>query len=504
MNIDPTSLGFLIAMVVVGGAIAGFGDYIGRRIGKKRRSFFFLRPKHTAIFFTVLAGMFGTFLAMTLLFALSEPVRQWIIQGTALQGRLTELQESLATEQGRLDAATRAAEEARRDLNEETRKLDAAEEQVADMQRDARQLTVQASQLRRQSESLRRDVQSFRTRLQTAAASLKQQQDRINQLTNDADALAANVGSLTTTNQRLQVENLRLTNTRRELEGSLVTLREDVSRLEEEAERARQEKAIAEEERDRVEADLEAARISLTAARNQLNLLRAQHDALQSELNTTIAIARFNDLIFAGGEEMDRASVAAPASVPAARQIILAAIGRAADLAKARGAAPRPGELEPAGLISLTDPQTGAIVPPETQVAAAANAMVTMNSDVLLIVRAAYNAFARERTAVRLELYPNTQVYDAGEVLGEIRVEANTPREQVLQRVQDYLQNTIRPKAIDDGLVIGPQGVGEISIGSMIDALNLVGGASRSARLQFVAANDTRRGDDLLLNLRVR
>ena len=44
-------------LVVMCGGIAYMGDLLGRRMGKKRLSLFGLRPRHTAVVFTIATGM---------------------------------------------------------------------------------------------------------------------------------------------------------------------------------------------------------------------------------------------------------------------------------------------------------------------------------------------------------------------------------------------------------------------------------------------------------------
>ena len=47
----------VLFLLAVCGLIAYIGDLLGRRMGKKRLSAFGLRPKHTAILFTIVTGV---------------------------------------------------------------------------------------------------------------------------------------------------------------------------------------------------------------------------------------------------------------------------------------------------------------------------------------------------------------------------------------------------------------------------------------------------------------
>ncbi|MEK7375924.1 MAG: DUF3084 domain-containing protein [Candidatus Margulisiibacteriota bacterium] len=65
----------LIILLALGGAIAFIGDRIGHRIGKKRLSFFDLRPRYTAIVITVLSGALIAVFTGLILVSISSDVR---------------------------------------------------------------------------------------------------------------------------------------------------------------------------------------------------------------------------------------------------------------------------------------------------------------------------------------------------------------------------------------------------------------------------------------------
>src|SRR3954453_4245538 len=71
----------LVMTVIMGGIIAYYGDLIGRKYGKKRLSWFGLRPKYTAILITSISGGLISSLTMAAMFLLVPPVRNIILQG---------------------------------------------------------------------------------------------------------------------------------------------------------------------------------------------------------------------------------------------------------------------------------------------------------------------------------------------------------------------------------------------------------------------------------------
>ena len=95
---DPTSLWFLLFMVLAGGTVAWYGDTLGSKLGKKRLTLFKLRPRKFAAMMTFIFGALGTLLTILILFSFSEPIRTWILEGNAARDRLAQTR-------GQLDAA---------------------------------------------------------------------------------------------------------------------------------------------------------------------------------------------------------------------------------------------------------------------------------------------------------------------------------------------------------------------------------------------------------------
>ena len=78
----------IFLVMVIAGIVALVGDNIGRRVGRKRIRLLKLRPRHTAIFFTVVTGALIALSTIVFLLAVSQDVR------TALFG-LEDLQKEL-------------------------------------------------------------------------------------------------------------------------------------------------------------------------------------------------------------------------------------------------------------------------------------------------------------------------------------------------------------------------------------------------------------------------
>src|SRR5690242_11012295 len=71
----------LLLMIILSGFIAYYGDLQGRRWGKKRVSWFGLRPKHTAILITSLTGAMIALLSVGAMLAVWPSLRDLVLNG---------------------------------------------------------------------------------------------------------------------------------------------------------------------------------------------------------------------------------------------------------------------------------------------------------------------------------------------------------------------------------------------------------------------------------------
>lgn len=82
----------IIALVGVSGLIAYVGDILGRRMGRKRLSLFGLRPRHTAITISVIAGMLITLFTLAVAMTVSRDVKDGFLRVEAMRRQQAQLQ----------------------------------------------------------------------------------------------------------------------------------------------------------------------------------------------------------------------------------------------------------------------------------------------------------------------------------------------------------------------------------------------------------------------------
>lgn len=81
----------IVALVAVSGLIAYVGDILGRRMGRRRLSLFGMRPRHTAIAISVVAGMLITLFTLGIAMLVSRDVKDGFLRVEEMRRHQAEL-----------------------------------------------------------------------------------------------------------------------------------------------------------------------------------------------------------------------------------------------------------------------------------------------------------------------------------------------------------------------------------------------------------------------------
>ena len=85
----------IVAILLLGGSIAAFGDHLGTKVGKARLRLFNLRPRQTAMIITVIAGTLISASTFGILLMLSESLRDGIFKLDRIKRELRSLKADL-------------------------------------------------------------------------------------------------------------------------------------------------------------------------------------------------------------------------------------------------------------------------------------------------------------------------------------------------------------------------------------------------------------------------
>lgn len=123
----------VLVLLILGGAIAYIGNYVGRYIGKRRLTIFHLRPRHTAIAITIVSGTLIALSTMAVILVVSQDAR------TALLG-LDQLKKEISGKTRELEAANFVLKEKLQQAKDLEQKLALAKKEISVLQRTREKL----------------------------------------------------------------------------------------------------------------------------------------------------------------------------------------------------------------------------------------------------------------------------------------------------------------------------------------------------------------------------
>jgi hypothetical protein len=257
-----------------------------------------------------------------------------------------------------------------------------------------------------------------------------------------------------------------------------------------------------EAERKKALEDLGAAETSLRQARSDL----AEIQRIASALSTEAMLARRNPLIYNRGDELSRLAVRSGLTPAEARTYLLATIAAASRDALGRGAVESPASSSAAGFENFRAPD-GSPLTPEMQFQQALQQITAKDTELVIVARAIMNAFQGEWVRIMIDVRPNPVVYRLGEFIIETRVDGRDGVQAVTEAIVNFMSNQLRERAESDGMVpaIGrPTELGSISQETLQQIVRDIVDTERTITVRFHAAADTKAGDLLTLDVRLR
>lgn len=495
-----TSPQILLLFIAMGGLIAYLGDWLGRKMGKKRLRIGRLRPRHTATFFTVLMGMLIPLATTYGIVTQSAAVRQWIIEGPELarakERMETEIEDNeialaklgndaeaskaqLAKVEEMRSSAAEARDTAVRERNEERGKLEVARKEISTAEQRERQIKARVESLRENERVLTASVSDLRGELSTSERNLESSRKEATRLYDETEGLKQNSVELTQQIQSLETEKDELTS------------------------RA-----------DQARRDAKAAEAEVQRNFDRIVDLRGTIAELEGTLEGAaegIEAVRTSSVVYRKDEELSRLAIPAGLTRDQARAAI-DEVAKVADVAaKERGV--RPDESGRAAALEtrfrrLPD---GSIltITVEDQKTAFINEIAANELELVLIATSFYNYFSRDETFVplNLDLYPNRLVFRDGELVAETVIDGSMDEEQILNEIILFLRTKVRSRAEDSGM-IPVQGqdvsIGEITYVQMTDLVRRIKQRAGPAKVVAEASRATKSAESLLLRFKVQ
>lgn len=509
---DFLPIAVLILFVLMGGGIAVFADELGRRIGKRKLTFHRrIRPKNAARILTFISGALITLITIVLISVVSSDVRIWIRDGRhaitqrdALLKEVAGLQSqrtNIEHENERLTAQNADLLGKRTELeaklkDEQTKlaglqvKLTASEKLIAASEGRIQGLNLRVATLNRSIESKNREKQAAEKGMREAIAARNRAQADYTRLAKEYASVSQHELEV---DQKLRAKEAEVKN--KDAEIVQKTKQADDASI-----------AIQKLNSDKTELEKQIGdkQGELDNSQKELDKIKSQMDVFTKDAAYQVVQLRLRPPIFVANEELVRVAVPAGTSKTGARNKIDEGLRLAKAYAKDRGAK-NDNSIDCAGMTDRPDNQ-GNMVTVETQKERIANQLAGLPDDQILIVYSLTNRVADEGVVVDFAIKPNPIVYQADQVLAEIRVDSRQNTEKIMGSL-DELGTRIRNRALKDGMV--PVGradaaLGSVSSGDIVKLLRDIEKFGPSVRVRATARHLTRAADPLVLDFEVR
>ncbi len=543
-----------LGLLVAGGAIAFMGDRLGRYMGKRRMTIFGLRPRKTALLFTVVAGMLISVTSLVTMSLVSGYIYKAVFEvEDLLRDRdrlktdgitLGKQNEELVRETRRLQAdynqskaqarkaeaqEKQSKEQLRRTLDHLTLARREAEQRVAALQREIGERNRVAARKSEEIAHLGRRIGRVRRDLDAARAGLTDAKKRHQALKAAYDETAAGVdrvlGDLGATESLLSAARSSLTTKRQELADARAQrdeLRATVDGLRSDVDKAQGQITALE----KAKADLEGAQKELVASRDQLQAqvagLRLEKEQIvkrASEAVTETFIAtsrplRTGRIVFTAGQELawDVIDGREPRARIRARVAGLVERARAAALTQGAGIKDRPDlSLSLMWLGQAGGAAQAAPVFDEQAILAVTEAIGRTNANMAAQVLAVTNTVADEAVFCQIEVHVNRLAFHQGETIAEKVISPRQPVARLLEELVGLLQGEVRSIAVQRGMIPrrGAAGTGdalqfgEMPLADLVATVEQLRKQRGDARVMAVTASDLWTADPMRVSFRV-
>jgi uncharacterized protein (DUF3084 family) len=253
----------ILAIILLGGAIATVGDRIGSRVGKARLSLFNLRPKKTAVLVTILTGSITAATTLGLMLAVNKELRDIVFRTESIIRQNQQVREE----------------------------LDRAVTQKADIQKELSVTRADLTESVRRLRNINLSLKTALSRQKASEANLKKLRSRyelaqttLGKFGNQAKLLRSQIGQLSVQRQRLNLERQRLIAQRDQVQNRLQQANVQRQSLETAAAEARLRIQSVEQQKQRLETAIARSTQQLEAAARQQLKLQTSANEIRSQL----------------------------------------------------------------------------------------------------------------------------------------------------------------------------------------------------------------------------
>ena len=512
----------MLALVVTGGFISYYGDLQGRRWGKKRVSWFGMRPKHTAILITSLTGAGIALLTVGVVMIVSPQVRSVVLHGEAVinDSRRAIEQASRKVDAAQIDLKVKTAqlattEQKLQDYNKQVALANADNARLhgtnLDLEKTNRGLSQGNMELQKQRAALQRSIDAGRKQLAVQKKEIGVQKKEIANAAIINSDLARQNTDYSRQNSELARDNSRLLDTN----GMLKTDNANLTMLSKAADKAYNDSLdnmnrLQDQYKD-VEYKYNDLKDTFASLKGQIGDLKEQRDDLKTVLTgergnfvreyIALRQTRYN---LRADTELARRTLDAHLSPKAARAEVMALLKDASDRAKRYGAAV--GDNDRAVVIvskRVVTPASVQMADESASVNALVETIAGSNTPVVVVARTINNSAANEQVLMEITPYTSSTIFSPGAVVATRTIDARLPIDKLVESVIVFLKADVRGSALKAGLIpqvspdTGEQEVGTIDTPELVTLLDRIRRMGGSIQLAAVA-NEPITSADLL------
>ncbi len=506
---DATSIIFVAVIVLLGGPLAYGADWLGRRLGKKRLTIFGLRPRHTAAFLTVAAGILIPLLTVLAMLALSSGVRDWVINGSralhdkaVLERERDRLVSDIKTYNGQLNDVRRLKAQTEKNLKDEQRLYQQERKLAADLRIQLRDLNAKLTGQQKLLASREREVQRLTSEVRRRTESIKTINSQLIARQSELKAANKSLGDVKGAYKKLDSEYKLLDQNRVKLDQQNQQLQGQIDLLKPEVDSLRKQRAQQQLDLDQANKDLVQAKSDLAAAQSEV--LREQTSLSQIERDVTQLVGAFQTqpMIYHKDDEIVRLGADASLSPEDARKAVENLLSLARSQASSRGAEASE-DINVVGFarVSGANPMT----PLEVQ-SALTRGVQNLRNPAVMVAFTPINVFKTQPVQLQVRVMPNPLVYRMGQTIADMRIDGRLEPDAIFQQLRIFLSETVTQKAVADQM-IPRQGqdtpLGEVSSRQILDVVQAIHVEARVVKLSVLAKQDTRAADPLQIEFKV-
>ncbi|MGB6166640.1 MAG: DUF3084 domain-containing protein, partial [Geitlerinemataceae cyanobacterium] len=467
----------ILAVLVLGGAIATAGDRIGTKVGKARLSLFKLRPRQTATLITILSGSLVAASTLGILLAADKQLRTGLFELDKIQqdlrkakrelrktgDRKSQVERELAQAQAEQAKAKQQLEKIEVSLKEVSVKLDEAiekqaltDEQLVQTQEDLRQTEEELTQVDRERDRASQERSQVATQLDLTLQQKDALQSEIETLQNERQQLVeqreATIGQITERDREIQQNQQFIANQQQQIETQQQQVALQQQRMKSQQQQVENQQQAIQGQQQEIKSQEQQLDKQKDVLLTQERTL-AQREALLRELEEQrVNLSEQVDNLERGFRLLRERRVAIGRG-----QVLASGVIRIVQPFGARQAID--GLLQEANRVATglirpgTNPNEQIIQIPITEMEEWMGQIQDGNEYVMRVLAAENYTLGEEVVGVYLEAERNRLVFEAGETISATSIDPTSMSEdEVLDRME-FLIEAARLRALQEGIL---------------------------------------------------